>query len=376
MLNSHQLAEQSSQIWSKASRLERVEILINRADLLNIERKALEDKIQQEGLLRKIKNWSDQHQKQLRHAYKPDDALMKLVKQKDKSKIENRINNLLIKIHDWGVRGYEVIVQTKQTITGQELIYHIQDSSHTFKYTLNEQEFLQLLSSNSVGMKYASWAQIDEAIQKGYPKPLDLFKLNVGASKTQMKQFKNNVPTINLKRDALYRYLVDTKAISRKNTWNKEENSEYAYHARLSELHSQLLASYKWVLDEQGNVKKPENSSDYFFSKERKRLVDSFIRLYKKEGLHKDTDKFYETGDATLNESILIENKVGNAVVSISTVKNAIISIASLKGTNSEQRRQHFLQMFTKGPSGRLTTKIQGAAYEKAVKSINELFKS
>ena len=88
MLDSHQLAEQSSQIWSKASRLERVEALINQADSLNIEREALEDKIRQEGLLRKIQNWSDQHQNQLRHAYKPDDALMKLVKQKDKSKIE------------------------------------------------------------------------------------------------------------------------------------------------------------------------------------------------------------------------------------------------------------------------------------------------
>ena len=72
---------------------------------------------------------------------------------------------------------------------------------------------------------------------------------------------------------------------------------------------------------------------------------------------------------------VLIENKVGNAVISLQTIRKAINSIASLKGQSLENIKNSFIQLFTKKPVGELTKSIQEGAYNKAVKSINELFK-
>lgn len=379
MINTKYVAEQSFASLHQQSRLQTVITLIEEAVSLNREGEALEKQLHQRGILTQFKNWSNAHQNQLTKSQKasPHKTLMALVNQKDKSRTENEINNILKKINNWGVNGYRVVVQMRRTVTGQELIYHVQTDDHSLSYTLNEQQFLDLLSSNTAGLNYASWEKVEK---QGAPQ-LSLFKLNVGASKTKMKKMFNHAPTINLKRDALYQYLVNTKAISQKNKWDTENHSEYAYHARIAELHSQLLASYTWILNNNGGVafprkNGPKDKSGYFITEERKRLVDLFIKQYKKEGLHADKDAFYETGDATLNEAILIENKVGNAVVSISTIKNAIESIASLRGASKEQMRARFIEMFTKHNSGRLTKKIQEGAYKTAVESINTLFKS
>lgn len=379
---SRQVAEQSFVVMSKSERISRLMTLIDEADKLDKEGKILESRMHKNGIYTKLMNV---HQNQIKNL-SPNSTLQKLFDQKNKIKIQVEINNILKEIHQWSLKGYKVIVQTRQTVTGQELIYHIQDTDHKIVKILNEEQFLSLLESNNIGLNYANWEKIKEASSRGVPK-LDLLKLNVQATKKNLNKIAETAPTINLKRDALYKYLVDNKAISRAFTKTdkdsgEEVSTEYSYHARLSELHSQLLARYRWMYNKEGGVSSPKkgkgDKTGFFFSENRRKLVDAFVNIYKKEGLHKDTDAFYQVGDAVLDEKTLIENKVGNAVVSVSTIKHAVAAIASLKGATTEKMKQTFLNLFTKDPKTGtyLTKKIQEGAYKKAVKEISELLKT
>ena len=375
------LAQESAVTLTKDQRWSHIDDLISRAVTSQRGWKQLEGRINNFNIKTGSFLGMKIHQGQLQNTQNsPNEELKKLLKNKNKMSIEAEINDLLKRINNWGIRGYEIIVELRQTATGQVLIYHIQDKDHSVSYALDQKQFLQLLSSNTAGLNYAKWETIEKAVKEGTPK-LDLFKLNVGATEKKLKDFK--APSINLKKDILYRYLLGESEIAgptllKKNTFDKEEDSYYVYHARIAELHSQLLAFFEWQYNRTGGVAEPKSKrkddSGFFFTNARRRAVDTFIGRYKKEGLHKDTDTFYETGDATASATVLIENKVGNAVVSISTIRNAINKIAALKGLSREQIAQSFINMFTKSSEANtLTYLIQGAAEEKAISEINKL---
>ena len=372
---SQYIAEQSYPKLKQSLKLEKVQILINEANKLNNDWEILNSKLQKRGIYTKFFN---EHQKQLKYSkLSPNKVLQKMLNQKERNRNIKEINNILGEIKIWGVNGYRVIVELRETVTGQELIYHIENDTHTISYTLNTEQYLKLLASNNLGFNYSSWESIEKAKQAGFPK-IDLLKLNINATDKNLKRiFEENLKDlqpINLKRDALYQYLVDTKAIERQSYWDKENETYYAYHARIAELHSQLSASFAWRRTPEGEIEKPKDG--YFFSEIRKKLVDAYIRIYKKEKLDKDTDSFYEVGDSIKDENTLIENKVGNAVVSLKTIHNAIKRIADLKNVNYETIRTEFINLFTKEPKVgmMLTRQIQEGAYKKAVESINELF--
>lgn len=380
------IAEQSASTLVKASPIQKVNSLIGEAVILDKEALLLDQELADVKLFTKM---ITRHQNQIKNASTSAEK-EKIQNQRPQAILSNQKRNiiskkqielLLTKIHTWGLKGYRVIVQLRQTVTGQELIYHVQDANHSFSYTLNEEEFLKLLASNQAGMARTSWSQIEKAIAEGTP-PLNLFQLNVGAtSGKKIQEVTGAKPSIHLTKDALYQYLIHNDEGKAAILRGEDENGRIDY-SRIAELHSQLLARYKWIKNSSGGVafppKNSKSKSKYFMSEHRQKLVDAFIGQYKKEKLHRDTDKFYESGDATLDENTLIESKVGNATVSIQTIRNAIKDIAALQGADNETLKQRFIQMFTKAPqAGRyLTQMIQKGAYEKAVKSITELFKS
>lgn len=280
----------------------------------------------------------------------------------------------LNKLHQWALKGYKVTVGLRKIVTGQELIYHIQDANYTVSYQLTEEQYLSLLEQNNINMNYASTEALDQVIKDGLPMA-DLFKLSVGATKSKLQNLLNEKPDLNgkilsgnLKKDALYQYLLNQKSI--------KDKQGRILHSRIYELHSQLSAYYEWDRESDGSIKGPENSKDYFFTKTRKNAVDNFINKYIAANMHKDTIAYYKTGDAIQNENTLIENKVGNAVVSVSTIRKAIDQISNLKNIISQKEfKQALIDLYTYKGSKDFEQKIQRGAYNVAVKSINKLFK-
>lgn len=380
------LAKEGASALANHSPIQQIHNLINQAVILNQEANQLDKELEETKLFSKM---MIRHANQIKNASTPKEK-EKLENQRPQAILSNQkrgviskkqIELLLSKVQQWSLKGYKVIVQLRQTVTGQELIYHVQDANHAFSYTLNEEEFLKLLANNNAGMTRTSWAQIEKAISEGTP-PLNLFQLNVGAkSGKYIEKQTGKKASIHLTKDALYQYLIHNDEGKAAILRGKDEGGGTDY-SRIAELHSQLMARYDWIKNSSGGVafppKNSKSKSKYFMSQHRKKLIDAFIQQYKKEKLHRDTDKFYESGDATLNEYTLIESKVGNATVSIQTIRNAIKDIAALQGANKEKLKQQFIQMFTKEPdAGRyLTQMIQKGAYEKAVESINKLFQS
>jgi hypothetical protein len=375
------LATESSLGLTKSERWTRIDSLIAAAQTKKIGYKQLEGAIRNFNKRTGTFIGLNTHQEHLQNINKtPSQELEGIKKMKNKMYLESEVNALLKRINNWGTRSYKIIMDLRYVATGQQLIYHIQDSDHTMAIALNQQQFLQLLESNGAGLNYAKWSEIEKAAREGQPR-LDLFKLQVNATTSTLKNFQ--APSINLKKDILYQYLIGKTgagdaAITKKNTWDTTGDSYYAYHARIAELHSQLLAFYKWQYNRTGGVAEPKkgksDSTGVFFTDARRRDVEMFIARYKKEKLHLDTDAFYKTGDATANATVLIENKVGNAVVSIKTIKNAIFAIAALNGVNRERIAQTFVNMFTKRTEVHtLTNIIQGDAEQYAIKKIQEL---
>ena len=301
--------------------------------------------------------------------------------QNEKQKIKNyqQIQQWLTKLHHWALRGYKVIVQMRKTITGQELIYHIQDTNNSFSYTLTESQYLRLLAGNNINMTYASTSQLEAVINKGMPMG-DLFKLSINATQSKIKDVsqwsqrkgKGAISGSSLKNDALYQYLL-YKYGGTITSFNGGVS-----HSRIYELHSQIAASHQWQKNKDGGIAFPRErkKNSFFFTSKRSGEVTRFANKYIKAGMHKDTIAFYKTGDAIQNDRTLIENKVGNAVVSIQTIRKAIDTIASFGSlTSKEQLKKAFINLFTYSGSKSFEKKIQDGARKFAVKQINELFK-
>ena len=388
----------SAEIATKAARLERVNGLINKAVLIrnefdNIDKEFNEMKFLQKVVARHESNLkavkalprdTEQYDKKIASTEK--EGIMKLINNRNQQKrnIVNKkaIQLLLNRLKNTGIEGYQVIVQLRETVTGQELIYHIhtrQGNKDMLAYTLTENEYIELLKGQSLGGSYGEsmWNKLQKAKQEGTSfVASDFFNLQVGGTEKNLsKVAKNKSEPINLSKDILYQYLL----IADKNKAAILDKDGKTNYSRLAELHSQLSANYEWRRDSSGTIlpPPPNSESKFFFTMKRQKVVDAFIGAYKKSNLHADTDKFYETGDAILNDEVLIENKVGNARISLSTIRNAIEAIAELQGASMERFKQGFIAMFTKSPKkGGLAEKLQKGAYETALESIQNLFKS
>lgn len=299
----------------------------------------------------------------------------------DFQKNKNDNNNLqmiqqwLNELHHWSLQGYQVVMGMRKTVTGQEFVYHIQDESGSYHYTLNENQYLRLLASNQLSMSYATVNQLEEAAKGGIPLA-DLFKLQVNATqknlssvdKWSQQKGRGEILKAGLKNDALYQFLYEEDNIIR------DENGR-VLHSRIYELYSQLSSTYRWVRNPDGSIKGTNDKKNTFFSKTRANAVRSFISKYKEANLHKDNTAFYKTGDAIQDNYTLIENKVGKAVVSVSTIRRAIKDIAALGGVKSvAELKKELINLFTYSGKDAFSRKIQEGAKNVAVKAIKELF--
>lgn len=288
------------------------------------------------------------------------------------------IQQWLTELHHWSLQGYQVVMGLRKEATGQELIYHVQDVNGTYHYTLNENQYLKLLANNPLGMNYASTSQLEQVIAQGTPLA-DLFKLQVDATQKNLSKVDSwsqqerhgQILKTSLKSDVLYQYLM-------KNAGSDFQDSQgRTLHSRIYELYSQLRAQYKWVENPDGSIKSSGRNGSIFFSATRQNAVNNFISKYVTANLHKDNTAFYKTGDAIQDNYTLIENKVGKAVVSISTIRRAVEGIAQLGGIKSvSDLKQALIQMFTYSGSDAFSKKIQEGAKKVAEKNIKELFKS
>ena len=293
-----------------------------------------------------------------------------------------KIQDWLKKLKKWGLEGYKVIMGLRKEITNQELIYHIQDTKHEYSYVLNEEQYLKLLENNSLSMSYASLESLEKIIAEGPPDNsetdafmADLFKLQVNATQAKVQQvLEPNFNKAELANDAVYQYLLHgdngkpflTKENKQK-TEQENKDKEDINHARLYELYSQISAHYnKWERNEDGTFKKIKD----------KRTLKSFIQKYIAAKLDKDNTAFYKTGDAIQDNMTLIENKVGNAVVSISTIRRAIQGISLLEEkTDKKELEKELIEMFTYSGTEKFAKSIQMGAKNFAEKNIKELFK-
>lgn len=373
------LAEQSANYMSQDIRLQRIYDYISQAKTLNAQYTTLHNRQKDLQFAQQILTIHQENRKTNAKAY-VNVAYWDFHKQKKYIQEYNQIQTWLTDLHHWSLRGYKLIISMRKDVTNQELIYHIQDTSHSFSYTLTESQYLRLLSQNDISMTYAGTSSLEDAA-KG-EKPLgDLFKLNVGATQNILSQIdewsqqkgKGLIPKANLKQDVLYQYLMQDKGVI------KTDRGDTS-HSRIYELHSQLSAAYEWSRNPDGSIQGPEDikkkgKSKFFFTKTRENAVAGFIQKYIQANMHKDNIAFYKTGDAIQDNKTLIENKVGKAVISIQTIKNAIQEIASLSTTSKEKLRKGLIQLFTYSGGDSFSRKIQDGAKNFAIKSINSIFK-
>ena len=201
---SNYLATQSAPGFVYNSKIDIFNNCIANAKKLQKERIELDQRIEQSKLLLKM---MVRHQNLLKKAGLSDEKLQMKDENGDKIYKDNTasadmilkasgkrrsviskktIEILLEDINKWGIEGYKVITTLRKTVTGQELIYHIQDSNHQYSYVLSEDEYIKLLESNKAGMSRTNWSAIKKAVAEGFQKAdsslLDLFQLNVGAT--------------------------------------------------------------------------------------------------------------------------------------------------------------------------------------------------
>ena len=215
---SRYVAQQTAESLTKEQRLQRVNSLIQEAVKSKEMGDVLNKKLHTRGIVSSLDKFHKQNIAALGEK-KPNNALTAFKASKSKNRI-TEFNNILRELQLWGINGYRIIVQLRSTITGQQLIYHVQDSSHSITYILTEQEYLSLLDkSGNASLNYTTWDQIEKAVKKGAPKT-DLFKININANKTNLKKIasqenKKYAITNDMKKHALYQYMLQKKIITK-----------------------------------------------------------------------------------------------------------------------------------------------------------------
>ena len=318
-----------------------------------------------------------------------------LTEVRNNAKNKQDIQKWLKDLQKWSINSYKVITSFRKFVTGQTLSYHILDSNKKHVYEVNEDQFLELLSQKNMDFGRRSTATVNQALKKGVPLA-DLFELRVGTTMqrdphktalqtwvdkqnegksiplTEQKQDVITVRTIG--NDVLYNYLVARA----KNLVALQSSQGKASHAKIFELYDQLYYSFKWLKSKAGSnkiAKLTGSNTIEGFTIERKQAMDNFITNYLSDIVANSSDTFYGAGDTIQNENIIIENKMVNATVSVKTIKDAIQEIAHLTMSNVAQLKSKLKQLFAIKGQG-LIADIRKEAYEKAVKHINDLFKT
>ncbi len=318
-------------------------------------------------------------------------AFNSFVKQHQETQETAMLQQWIDDLQKTAIEGYKVVMRTRKLVTKQDFIYRVRTGSGNkvpYSYTLTEDQYIELLSQEPLTTAWTSTRDLEKAAYalktvRNKDVPLSsVFQLVTGrgsqvsiedaikkapAPENAFKDIKVSVKH-NLEKDAIYRYVHRAG-----NFIGQRKHPNVIDEARTYELYTMLLNRFSWQYRD-GMLLEAKNNGTGFFSGKRLRQVRETIKNYKsKSELAYDNIAFYKTGDNVLNERTLIENKVGKAVVSISTITKAINDIAGLNNLNQKDLTNKLIEMFSHGAKGTtLEGKIYNGARDFAVKNIKE----
>ena len=325
----------------------------------------------------------------------------------------NRTNSIfsewLQQLQTWSLAGYQNITTTRELITGQKLIYQIQERTQdkNILYTLNEEQYLEWLKSVPISGSRTSWDDIQKAAD-GKSTLMEAFNLNVDYSSTLFKERAQKLANVkdvskikkvadmgpgrrtgmefwedaqgisnrrDLNKDVLYNYIFE-KAKAHASFYKIVKGEKVFQNNRVLELYSQLRNSIKWSEEDVEKGFEIINAQNTELGEKRREEINQYMQKYINAKLNVENDKFYEAGDAIQSATVLIENKVKGAIISISTIKNGVEAISLLGQTEKTKKdlQQKFQELFTATPE--LAEGLHQAAYETAVENIQKEFEN
>lgn len=303
-----------------------------------------------------------------------------------------RIEKWLQKLFKWSLKGYQQIIDFRNFLmqSNQTLTYHVMNANKTEIYHLTEEQYIDLLT-NSGGMRLGKtgWSRlsIDKPIAENFKLSVGDKKLDGALAKTVKKY---NIQGRVVANDALYQYLQQKDRIKRIVKQYLTKGSSFDDSA-LFELYDQIKYSMHdqkltngsgtgWARNADGTIMWPNDENrdktGFFFSEQRRVAVDNFIKGYYKSGLDHNNTAFYKTGDSIKNDKEIIENKIDQAGISVSTIKNAIRDIAQLKVNSTTQLIEKLTKMFTYAKGDGLANTIQKGAKNTATQAIKNTIES
>lgn len=295
-------------------------------------------------------------------------------------------------LKNWSLKAYEVIMGLRRLLTEQTFVYHVMDTNKKYMVQLTEDQFLELLRGNEMDVRVGTKTLNSMAInaKTTATKFGDIFKLSVHATQQNLKKALGN-ENLNfakekdsdiirsVEKDVIYQELLtmgdNNKPILQ--TQKDGKNTGNPDHSRLYELYSQLLNVKEAQLIRKDiargvPIEKIREKTKGYYGKF-KQFVNDYVNT---PGLARDNIAFYRTGDAILDKQTLVENKVGDAVVSVQTIADAIKSIAGLAQLKKEKLKKKLIELFSYSGTSRIEEQIQGDAAKFAEKHIRESFVS
>lgn len=299
-------------------------------------------------------------------------------------------------LKSWSLKAYEVIMGLRRLLTEQTFVYHVMDTGKKYMVQLTEDQFLELLKGNEMEARVGTETLNNMATeaQATAAKFGDIFKLSVYATQQNLKRALGN-ENLNFakeedsdiirsaEKDVIYQELLtmgnNNKPILQtqkkdKNTGKRVDTGK-PDHSRLYELYSQLLNVKEAQLirkDIARGISMEDIRKKGYYVK-----FNEFVKEYANTSeLARDNIAFYRTGDAILDKQTLIENKVGDAVVSVKTIAQAIKNIAGLAQLKKEKLKKKLIELFSYSGESAIEKQVQGAAAKFAEKHIRESFVS
>lgn len=279
-------------------------------------------------------------------------------------KENEQFNSLIQELKDFGQLSYRAIMNFRQKITGeQQLVYDVLGSGK-ISYRLTESEFIEMFSKAPLKLGYGKimlnndTVNIDEIINV-IPDIFKLTALGIGDPLKNLNQIENN-RQIDLKKDALYQLLQK---------WNNNRRKkEYKLsQARLYELYDQVKFSLFNGEESYSEINDLEKQSE----------IRRFTYSYLQSGEQSESIPFYQIGDTIESQLTLIENKMASGRISFITLYNGISKLNNIlteyevnKDTN--YLKQELIKLYTYKGTTQIEQVIQGAAYDYAVKQIEE----
>lgn len=294
-------------------------------------------------------------------------------------------------LKNWSLKAYEVIMGLRRLLTEQTFYYHVMDTNKKYMVQLTEDQFLDLLKGNEMDVRIGTkdLNNMATGAQKTATEFGDIFKLSVNATQQNLrralKDEKLNFaqpenPNIDVRskdKDIIYQELLtmgnNNKPVIQ--TRKDKKDTGDPDHSRLYELYSQLLNLKEAQLIRRAveNGKSMDKIRGTKYYAKFKKFVDDYVNT---PALARDNIAFYKTGDAILDDRTLIENKVGNAVVSVKTIAQAIKDIAGLAQLKKEKLKKKLIELFSYSGTSPIEKQIQSNAAKFAEKHIRESFTS